>query len=823
MNLQLWHVSVCFVFILQNFTTISMTITSNSDKSKREKIVRITIEHVDVPNTQQSIADIKRAPALQKQILLLKEKESVRKQDEQKKKIESKILSRLSNLLAKVKDIKQRHFHHHGDSEVDDKEGQEVIPSAAKVVHHHPHHKSHHHKHQSPVATRKTYHHGERPALHLPNEGMDSGDNVDINITETSGIADENSLRTIENEEQYGDQLNRFQNGIKESTTSKNIGNLPATNLTKSTSSDILYTINKGNKSVSDGSKSKQSNDENSYKILVKDYELSSGNDDSDEDEDITFKKPTMDQKLVGKNLTHSTSDSQFFANTSASIGKTNVNVTSQEDFEVVNSNELSQQKQYDTQSADVSRIQRPDDSEQISKHQGDSHEIGFKIPESKIDFVIQPKPDLHSGDKGNTFDPTTRHLGDNNDKINVQIASTRYMGDKNDWGNGTPMISSEDIHYWDKEKKTKANINNVNHKMKDFSSNFFTATMRHDQEDKANDEDDFEEKVDNKNRTSLEHDTEDASSEKKNSTVVSLEENNSNEKFSNNSMLNLNRKTNSTMIEKGSNVQNLQNNKTLDLEDNKKLKNEEENFTNISKNNTLLQSETLSNATFGDSGVVRDSSMINSSRNVESANRSNLSSNESLSKDIFDGNIERESKQKQDQIQLVVESEPGSASKIPQNVNIGPHSGLQIAKINITKIKEMDKLQKNITAEFLNKNSASLTQSNNTQQDFKKRLKSRLQLMSEKRQLFNRTAKMADENARLIVVTPTKLNENAHSREIDEFCSMKVTASYADPNDCSKYWLCAGGKKYETHCPGDLVYNNVISSCDDPKSSKNQ
>ena len=70
-----------------------------------------------MPNSQQSIADIKRAPASQKQVLVLKEKESSKQREEQKKKIEKKILSRLSNLLAKVKDIKQRHFHHHGESE----------------------------------------------------------------------------------------------------------------------------------------------------------------------------------------------------------------------------------------------------------------------------------------------------------------------------------------------------------------------------------------------------------------------------------------------------------------------------------------------------------------------------------------------------------------------------------------------------------------------------------------------------------------------------------------------------------------------------------
>ena len=49
------------------------------------------------------------------------------------------------------------------------------------------------------------------------------------------------------------------------------------------------------------------------------------------------------------------------------------------------------------------------------------------------------------------------------------------------DRGNSSPAVDSENKHYWDKKKKTKANINNVNHRMKDFSSIFFISTMKHD------------------------------------------------------------------------------------------------------------------------------------------------------------------------------------------------------------------------------------------------------------------------------------------------------------------------------------------------------
>ena len=59
-------------------------------------------------------------------------------------------------------------------------------------------------------------------------------------------------------------------------------------------------------------------------------------------------------------------------------------------------------------------------------------------------------------------------------------IAMQRHFGDRNDWGNSSPVVNSEDKHYWDKEKKTKANINNVNHRMKDFSSVFFVSATKH-------------------------------------------------------------------------------------------------------------------------------------------------------------------------------------------------------------------------------------------------------------------------------------------------------------------------------------------------------
>ena len=67
-----------------------------------------------------------------------------------------------------------------------------------------------------------------------------------------------------------------------------------------------------------------------------------------------------------------------------------------------------------------------------------------------------------------------------NNNKPSA-VSTSRHLGDRNDWGNSSPAVDSENKHYWDKKKKTKANINNVNHKMKDFSSIFFISAMKHD------------------------------------------------------------------------------------------------------------------------------------------------------------------------------------------------------------------------------------------------------------------------------------------------------------------------------------------------------
>ena len=51
------------------------------------------------------------------------------------------------------------------------------------------------------------------------------------------------------------------------------------------------------------------------------------------------------------------------------------------------------------------------------------------------------------------------------------------------------------------------------------------------------------------------------------------------------------------------------------------------------------------------------------------------------------------------------------------------------------------------------------------------------------------------------------------------DICARKHTVTLPNKDDCTRYWLCVGGKKYDTQCPGGLVYNSLIKSCDDRNS----
>ena len=99
-----------------------MKLGQQQREMKRDKVVRITIENVDAPNLKvSSLKDVKDAPVQHKQVLLLKAKdhdgtvpkeiEKSKVREEKKKHIEKNIINRLSELLKRVKDIKQKHFH----------------------------------------------------------------------------------------------------------------------------------------------------------------------------------------------------------------------------------------------------------------------------------------------------------------------------------------------------------------------------------------------------------------------------------------------------------------------------------------------------------------------------------------------------------------------------------------------------------------------------------------------------------------------------------------------------------------------------------------
>lgn len=101
-----------------------MKLQQQQQHGKRDKVVRITIENVDAPNLKvKSLKDVKDAPVQHKQVLLLKAKdntgnhdaskeiEKAKVREEKKKHIEKNIINRLSQLLKRVKDIKQKHFH----------------------------------------------------------------------------------------------------------------------------------------------------------------------------------------------------------------------------------------------------------------------------------------------------------------------------------------------------------------------------------------------------------------------------------------------------------------------------------------------------------------------------------------------------------------------------------------------------------------------------------------------------------------------------------------------------------------------------------------
>lgn len=49
----------------------------------------------------------------------------------------------------------------------------------------------------------------------------------------------------------------------------------------------------------------------------------------------------------------------------------------------------------------------------------------------------------------------------------------------------------------------------------------------------------------------------------------------------------------------------------------------------------------------------------------------------------------------------------------------------------------------------------------------------------------------------------------------LKEFCRTKHTGSYPNLMDCTKYWVCAGGRTYPARCPQGLIFNFKVHGCD--------
>ena len=60
-------------------------------------------------------------------------------------------------------------------------------------------------------------------------------------------------------------------------------------------------------------------------------------------------------------------------------------------------------------------------------------------------------------------------------------------------------------------------------------------------------------------------------------------------------------------------------------------------------------------------------------------------------------------------------------------------------------------------------------------------------------------------------------------SHLLSDFCQGKHTGSYPNMMDCTKYWVCAGGKTYPARCPAPLVFNFKVHGCDTRDSIPSQ
>merc|ERR1711872_130128 len=51
------------------------------------------------------------------------------------------------------------------------------------------------------------------------------------------------------------------------------------------------------------------------------------------------------------------------------------------------------------------------------------------------------------------------------------------------------------------------------------------------------------------------------------------------------------------------------------------------------------------------------------------------------------------------------------------------------------------------------------------------------------------------------------------------DFACPKPTGIFPDPDDCSRFFECSGGRGYQFHCPDGLLFNAAVFYCDWPRN----
>lgn len=94
------------------------------------------------------------------------------------------------------------------------------------------------------------------------------------------------------------------------------------------------------------------------------------------------------------------------------------------------------------------------------------------------------------------------------------------------------------------------------------------------------------------------------------------------------------------------------------------------------------------------------------------------------------------------------------------------------------------------------------------------KKILASLQNPTPTNKMLHRTSKRVTSKRKKTTLVKKKTSASP-THYIEDFCKFKHTGSYPNMMDCTKYWVCAGGKTYAAQCPPGLVFNFKIYSCD--------